>query len=110
MPVKDVVHVDAPADATVIEVTVNGKKVTGFSNDPAKIVLPVLVGPKDIVEAVINEGGSAVKVPIKIEPAVIDLANVNFDLASSKLTAKAKAILDKVAKVVIEHGFTYIDL
>ena len=95
--------------AQVQQVIINGK-TTNEVTTPENVKLPSIVGPKDKVEVVVNENGTQVVVPIKYIPNPITLANINFDFSSAKLTPKAKAILDNVAKVVKAHGFTYVDL
>jgi flagellar motor protein MotB len=40
----------------------------------------------------------------------INLANVNFDLASAKLTSAAKVILNKVVSTIVQHGFNQVTL
>jgi outer membrane protein OmpA-like peptidoglycan-associated protein len=110
VPVKEVITIEAAA-SKVEYVKVDGKVVQVTSTDPAKIVLPVLVGPKDKVEVELVDGsGNRNLVPVVEQASNISIANVNFDLALHTLTPAAKKILDKVAAVVLAKGFTKITL
>ena len=77
----------------------------------APLKLPVLIGPKDKVVVEVSEpDGSIEKVAIKESNDLIQLAIVNFNLASFGLTPAAKAILNKLIAVIKQHGFTSVDL
>jgi outer membrane protein OmpA-like peptidoglycan-associated protein len=91
-------------------VTVNNKTVKYSVTDNGMLQLDALVGPKDRVMVNINVGNQTMAVQVQDSNDRIALANVNFDTASYALTPAAKAILDHVAKVVLQHGFTAVDL
>ncbi len=118
VPVQQTINVNefaaqnyqASGPVTVNAVTVNNKPIPYTLNADGSVVLKTLVGPKDKV---------AVSMVVDNKPQIaivqdandkIDLANVNFDTASYVLTPAAKAILDHVAQVVLQHGFTSVDL
>jgi uncharacterized repeat protein (TIGR02543 family) len=75
-------------------------------------VSATVVGPDDNVQVnATTSTGQKIQGEVVIEKVdPFTLANVNFDFASAKLTPAAKRILDKVAAVVIEHGFNQIQL
>ena len=104
------IKIEEPAGTTINYVLVNGKKAAATISTTGKIELSQLVGPKDKIVVVELVNGAEVQVPIQEKNEPISLANVNFDTDSYGLTAKAKKILDKVAAVVLAHGFTVIDL
>jgi outer membrane protein OmpA-like peptidoglycan-associated protein len=66
-----------------------------------KVVVNQVVPVKQVV---------SLTIPPQVTNDPISIGNVNFDFCSSKLTAEAKAILKNIAKVVKDHGFTYIYL
>ena len=69
------------------------------------------MGPKDkVVVELIDANGNVLDDPITQQSSNVALANVSFDVAKYSLSKAAKTALDKVAKVVIQHGFTFIDL
>jgi uncharacterized repeat protein (TIGR02543 family) len=99
-----------PTGSKIVKVTVNGKLVTATVNASGQLQLPFLIGPKDKVVVSVDVNGVPVSVPVAPENGRIALANVNFDFASSSLTAKAKEILQRVARVIFQHGFTKVNL
>ena len=111
VPIAQVVTIDMPTGYTLKKVLINGKEVTVKILADGQVELTSLFGPKDKISAVVRDAaGKEVSVPLSIEPIPVDLANVNFNLAKSYLTAEAKKILDKVVATVVAHGFTSIDL
>ena len=104
------IRLSMPAGSSVTRVTVNGRVVDAKINSSGQLILPFLVGPRDKVGVLVEINGHEVLVPIAAENRPIALGNVNFNFDSSSLTPKAKSILRRVAQVVLQHGFTKIDL
>jgi OOP family OmpA-OmpF porin len=130
---RQVVKVAVPVTVTVQSITVNGVAAQVQQSSPAptpsrsapagstpapstnQVVAATsstVVGPDDTVRVnATTEGGQKIQGVVEIEKVdPFTLANVNFDFASAKLTPAAKRVLDKVAVVVIEHGFNQIQL
>jgi uncharacterized repeat protein (TIGR02543 family) len=136
---KQVVKVAVPTSVTVQSITVNGVATTvqssstaptpskspsaGSTPAPSTTKAPTstqvvaattttVVGPDDNVKVnATSSDGQKIQGVVEIEKVdPFTLANVNFDFASAKLTPAAKRILDKVAAVVIDHGFNEIQL
>jgi len=99
-----------PTNSKIVKVTVNGKAVKVTINKSGQLQLPFLIGPKDKVVVSVEVNGQTVLVPVAPENGRIALANVNFNFASSNLTSNAKSILERVANVVRQHGFTKVNL
>lgn len=106
---KPEISISLPGDAKVVKVIVNGKETLGQTT-PNSLQLPAIVGPKDDVKVVINQSGQEVTVPVKYVPTDISLANVNFNSNSTALTPSAKKLIKLVAKSILEHGFSSVDL
>jgi uncharacterized repeat protein (TIGR02543 family) len=136
---KQIVKVSIPSSISVQSITVNGVASTvqsstptpspskspsaGSSPAPSSTKAPTtnqvvsattttVVGPDDNVKVnATASDGQKIQGVVEIEKVdPFTLANVNFDFASAKLTPAAKRILDKVAAVVVEHGFNQIQL
>lgn len=105
------ISIKAPVGYSFFDLIINGKKYKVAITDLSNIPLPVLVGPKDkVVVELIDANGNVLDDPITQQSSNVALANVNFDVAKYSLSKAAKTALDKVAKVVVQHGFTFIDL
>jgi len=105
------ISIKAPAGYSFLDLIINGKKYKVAITDLSNIPLPILVGPKDkVVVELIDANGNVLDDPITQQSSNVALANVNFDVAKYSLSKAAKTALDKVAKVVVQHGFTVIDL
>ena len=130
---RQIVKISVPVTVTVQSITVNGvaSEVQKSAPEPASTRSPspgstptpttnqvvaatstTVVGPEDTVRVnATTEGGQKIQGVVEIDKVdPFTLANVNFDFASAKLTPAAKRVLDKVAVVVIEHGFNMIQL
>ncbi|CAB4831198.1 unannotated protein [freshwater metagenome] len=130
---RQIVKISVPVTVTVQSITVNGvaSEVKKSAPEPASTRSPspgstptpatnqvvaatstTVVGPEDTVRVnATTDGGQKIQGVVEIDKVdPFTLANVNFDFASAKLTPAAKRVLDKVAVVVIEHGFNMIQL
>jgi uncharacterized repeat protein (TIGR02543 family) len=136
---SQVVKVSVPNSVSVQSITVNGVATQVQSSKPAPTpsksptagstpapstskapttnqiiaaTTTTVVGPDDNVKVnATTDSGQKIQGVVEIEKVdPFTLANVNFDFASAKLTPAAKKILDKVAAVVVEHGFNQIQL
>jgi len=130
---RQIVKISVPVTVTVQSITVNGvvSEVKKSVPEPASTKSPspgstpapasnqvvaatstTVVGPEDTVRVnATTESGLKIQGLVEIEKVdPFTIANVNFDFASAKLTPAAKRVLDKVAAVVIEHGFNMIQL
>ena len=130
---RQIVKISVSVTVTVQSITVNGvaSEVQKSAPEPASTRSPspgatptpatnqvvaatstTVVGPEDTVRVnATTEGGQRIQGVVEIDKVdPFTLANVNFDFASAKLTPAAKRVLDKVAVVVIEHGFNMIQL
>lgn len=106
---KTDISVVLPESAEIKQVILNGAVVNAATAD-GTVTLPTIVGPKDHVQIVVNQGDQEVTVPLDYVPTRLSLAMVNFNLDSAKLTLDAKAFLKKVAKIITKHGFTTLYL
>lgn len=111
VPLKEVLTLKLPENTANTAILVNGQVVTTKVWASGKVVLPQVVGPKDkvIIQTTALDGTIQKTVAPKTTKP-ISIANVNFDVASADLTPAAKKILDKVVKVVVEHGFKNVKL
>jgi outer membrane protein OmpA-like peptidoglycan-associated protein len=109
-PVKQEITLKLSDELVPVRVTVNGKTSGAAINDDGTIELTKLVGPKDKVVVIAQNSETTVQIPVVVKNPLIAIANINFNFASSALTTAAKNILKNVAKVVNDHGFTYINL
>jgi outer membrane protein OmpA-like peptidoglycan-associated protein len=136
---SQVVKVSVPNSVSVQSITVNGVSTQVQSSTPSptpsksptagstpapsttkapttnqvvSATTTTVVGPDDNVKVnATSSDGQKIQGVVEIEKVdPFTLANVNFDFASAKLTPAAKKILDKVAAVVVEHGFNQIQL
>jgi outer membrane protein OmpA-like peptidoglycan-associated protein len=105
------ISIKAPAGYTFLDLVINGKRYKVATTDLTNILLPVLVGPKDkVIVELVDADGNVLQDPITQQSSNVALANVNFDLSKYSLTKAAKKALDNVAKVDVQHGYTFIDL
>ena len=128
-----VVRVSVPTSVSVQSISVNGVSTQVQASTPAPspskspsagsapapstnqvvaATTSTIVGPDDNVKVnATTDSGQKIQGIVEIEKVdPFTLANVNFDFASAKLTPAAKRLLDKVATVVVEHGFNQIQL
>jgi uncharacterized repeat protein (TIGR02543 family) len=77
-----------------------------------KIDLTQIVGPKDrvTVMAVSKDGLKSNPAPVSLAKEPISLANINFNTDSYKFIGPATKILDQVAAVIIQHGYTVLEI
>ncbi len=108
VPVKDVIKLEEGAVAE--KVLINGKVVSAAVTGSNTVALPQLVGPADKIQVVERIAGKDVTADIAMVTEPVDLANVNFTTDSYFLDAPARRILDKVVAVVLQHGFTTVEL
>lgn len=100
-----------PSSSQVVEyvVELNGKEVCKTVSTSCEV--SALVGPKTNVEvtAIGNDQTESTQTDLKYKALqFIAAAKVQFDESSSKLKPTAKKILQEVAKVIIEAGFTSV--
>lgn len=108
VPPHQAVKIKVDAALTLEKLTVNGKAVTPSLNDSGAHVLPVLVGPKDVVQATLSDGVSSIDTTASYSKRMASLANVNFRSGISMLDPESKRLLLRLAKVIREKGFTNI--
>ncbi len=110
-PPAQSVSLSAPDGANLSSIIINGKVYKTTSTDLSKIKMPVLVGPKDkVIIEVVDSNGNIVNVPVVPQTSNVVLGNINFDSGLTGLSGAAKKSLDALAKSVLLHGFTTIDL
>jgi outer membrane protein OmpA-like peptidoglycan-associated protein len=112
VPLTTKLNVNIPQSALSVQVIVNGVVVDAPVSPAGVVTLPFIVGPKDKVQirAIGADDTMSELVDVPLLKEAISLANVNFATDSYKLDKKAKAILDRVVKTVVAHGFTKVDL
>jgi len=108
VPPHQAVKVNSESTLTVENFIVNSKVVKVSLNDSGAHVLPVLVGPKDIVQATVSDGLNSLLVSANYSKRMCSLANVNFRSGISMLDPESKRLLLRLAKVIKEKGFTNI--
>lgn len=99
-----------PSNAIGFELYENGKFIargTGSSYDLLQIV-----GPKDLVkvQSVGKDGLKSPQTIVTLSKDPISLANINFNTDSYKFIGPATKILDQVAAVIIQHGYTVLEI
>ena len=105
------IEIIAPTGTTLKDILINKKVYVVKASSLTNIPVPVLVGPKDkIIVELIDPNEYVIEVPVKQQIGNLDLANVNFGLASAALSVAAKKVLDLVVKDVKARGYTFIDL
>lgn len=111
VPITQAIQVDVNSCSGKFEVSVNGVLTSASVSPSGEIKLTNVLGPKDQVQVkCIAPNGTATTTTIAPQPDAVDLANVNFDLASAKLTPAALKILNTVINCIVKHGFTSIIL
>lgn len=99
-----------PTNAAGYELSENGKLIVrGILNTST---LQQIVGPKDKV-SVIAVGKDGLKSPsslVSLAKDPISLANINFNTDSYKFIGPATKILDQVAAVILQHGYTVLEI
>lgn len=94
-----------------VTVTVNGKVVKAEVTSDGKILVGTLIGPKDKVDVKITTtNGVQAKLKVTKPEEPISLANVNFALDSAALSKNARALLDRIARIVKNKGFKSVSL
>lgn len=99
-----------PSNAIGFELYENGKFIArGTSNS---FDLQQIVGPKDRVTvlSVGKDGLKSAQAPVSLSKDAISLANINFNTDSYKFIGIATKILDQVAAVMIQHGYTRLEV
>jgi outer membrane protein OmpA-like peptidoglycan-associated protein len=90
-----------------VEVKINGVTVKAEVIAGGKILVGALIGPKDKVEVTIQTNtGVKSDVQVAVVKKPVSLANVNFAVNSSALTKESRALLNRVAKIIIAKGYT----
>lgn len=110
VPVHQQFLTKLPANVVGFELYENGKfLVSAKSNN---VFLKQIVGPKDQVTviAVGKDGTKSAPSPVALSKDAISLANINFNTDSYKFIGIATKILDQVAAVMIQHGYTHLDI
>jgi outer membrane protein OmpA-like peptidoglycan-associated protein len=88
----------------------NGRFILSGKTNTAS--LKQIVGPKDRVDviAVAKDGGKSAPSPVKLSKDPISLANINFNTDSYQFIGPATKILDQVAAVILQHGYTKLEI
>jgi len=110
VPVHQQFLTKLPTNAVGFELYENGKfAISAKSNS---VFLKQIVGPKDqvTVVAVGKDGSKSAPSPVALSKDPISLANINFNTDSYQFIGIATKILDKVAAVMIQHGYTHLDI
>jgi uncharacterized repeat protein (TIGR02543 family) len=110
VPVHQQFLTKLPTNAIGFELYENGKfAISAKSNS---VFLKQIVGPKDqvTVVAVGKDGTKSAPSPVSLSKDPISLANINFNTDSYQFIGIATKILDKVATVMIQHGYTHLDI
>lgn len=99
-----------PSNAVGFELYENGKLINRGTS--SSVDLTQIVGPKDrvTVMAVSKEGLKSAPSPVSLAKEPISLANINFNTDSYKFIGPATKILDQVAAVIIQHGYTTLEI
>jgi uncharacterized repeat protein (TIGR02543 family) len=110
VPVHQQFLTKLPANAVGFELYENGKFAIGAKSN--NVFLNQIVGPKDQVTVVAlgKDGTKSAPSPVVLSKDPISLANINFNTDSYQFIGIATKILDKVAAVMIEHGYTHLDI
>lgn len=110
VPVQQKFTTVLPVNAIGFNLYVNDR--LSVSGSSSSTIIKLIVGPKDrsAVVALGNDGTRSNPSPVLLSQNPISLANINFSSDSYQLTAETKRLLDKVAVIVIKHGFTKVDL
>ena len=99
-----------PSSAIGFELYENGKFIArGTTNS---YDLQQIVGPKDLVkvQSVGKDGLKSPQTAVTLSKDPISLANINFNTDSYKFIGPATKILDQVAAVIIQHGYTVLEI
>jgi uncharacterized repeat protein (TIGR02543 family) len=110
VPVHQQFLTKLPTNAVGFELYENGKfAIRAKSNS---VFLKQIVGPRDQVTvlAVGKDGTKSAPSPVMLSKDPISLANINFNTDSYQFIGIATQILDKVAAVMIQHGYTHLDI
>jgi uncharacterized repeat protein (TIGR02543 family) len=99
-----------PNNAVGFELYENGRLINRGTS--SKVDLTQIVGPKDRVTviAVSKDGLKSDPAPVSLAKEPISLANINFNTDSYKFIGPATKILDQVAAVIIQHGYTVLEI
>ena len=110
VPVHQKFLTTLPSNAIGFELYENGKFIArGTSNS---YDLQQIVGPKDLVkvQSVGKDGLKSPQTIVTLSKDPISLANINFNTDSYKFIGPATKILDQVAAVIIQHGYTVLEI
>lgn len=110
VPPHQAVKINSNATLTVENFRVNSQIVKAYLNDSGAHVLPVLVGPKDLVSATVSDGVTSQVISASYSKRMCSLANVNFRSGISMLDPESKRLLLRLAKIIKEKGFTNIQI
>ena len=110
VPVQQKFTTVLPVNAIGFTLFVND--LFAISRNSNSAIIKQIVGPRDrsAVIALGNDGTKSYPSPVLLSQNPISLANINFSSDSYQLTAQTRGLLDKVAVIVIKHGFTKVDL
>ena len=99
-----------PSNAVGFELYENGRLINRGTS--TTVDLTQIVGPKDRVTiiAVSKDGLKSDPAPVSLAKEPVSLANINFDTDSYKFVGPATKILDQVAAVIIQHGYTVLEI
>ena len=99
-----------PNNAVGFELYENGKLINRGTS--SNVDLTQIVGPKDrvAVVAISKDGLKSELAPVALAKEPISLANINFNTDSYKFIGPATKILDQVAAVIIQHGYTVLEI
>ena len=99
-----------PGNAVGFELYENGKLINRGTS--TSVDLTQIVGPKDRVTvlAVSKDGLKSTPSPVSVAKEPISLANINFNTDSFKFIGPATKILDQVAAVILQHGYTVLEI
>lgn len=110
VPVHQKFLTDLPSTAVGFELYENGKFIARGTTNSAD--LQTIVGPKDRVNvlAVAKDGTKSALSPVALSKDPISLANINFNTDSYQFIGPATKILDQVAAVILQHGYTVLEI
>lgn len=110
VPVHQKFLTDLPSNAVGFELYENGKLINRGTS--SNVDLTQIVGPKDrvTVMSVSKDGLKSAPTPVSLAKEPISLANINFNTDSYKFIGPATKILDQVAAVILQHGYTVLEI
>ena len=110
VPVHQKFLTDLPSTAVGFELYENSKFIARGTTNSAD--LQTIVGPKDRVTvlAVAKDGTKSALSPVTLSKDPISLANINFNTDSYQFIGPATKSLDQVAAVILQHGYTVLEI